>query len=75
MHLRSKSVESARHEAVRMIENSLKDKEYTLEIFLNIEGAFNNSKIDSIRGVLEELGLETLVMNWVVKMLESRVIR
>lgn len=72
MHLRGKSVESHIREAVRTIEKSLRDKEYTLRAFLDIERAFNNMTTDLVKRVSEELRVETLITKWVVKMLRSQ---
>lgn len=71
--LRSKSIESELHEALKTIEKSLSDKEYILGAFLDIERAFNNVMTGSIRNILKELGVEALIVNLVIKMLESRV--
>jgi hypothetical protein len=73
-YLKGKSVESALHEVVSIIERNLHEKEYTLAAFLDIEGAFNNVQVEAIERALEQLGVEQMITNWIIKMLKSRII-
>ena len=56
------------------IEHGLRHKEYTLAAFLDIEGAFNNMRIEAIRDSLLELGVEDFLVEWIICMLGSRII-
>lgn len=73
-YLKGRSVESALHEVVGTVERSLKEKEYTLGAFLDIEGAFNNVKTESIREALEDHKVDEIISSWLIGMLESRQI-
>ena len=73
-YLKGKSVESALHVVVNCIEKGLQHKEYTLAAFLDIEGAFNNIKIEAIKQSLIELNIHNFLIDWITLMLSSRVI-
>ena len=62
------------HSAVCRKEKSLAQKEYTLAIFLDIEGAFNNGELCAITGALERLGVQITTVNWISKLLYRRTI-
>ena len=49
-----KSTESALHQLVGRIERALDAKEYTLGVFFDIEGAFDNTTMNSIKTVLDD---------------------
>jgi len=49
-----KSTESALHQLVGRIECALDAKEYTVGVFFDIEGAFDNTTMDSIRTALDD---------------------
>jgi len=42
-------------------------KEYTLGVFFDIEGAFDNTTMDSIRTVLDDWKFHRSVRNWIIK--------
>lgn len=73
-YLKGKSVETALHEVVGTVEKSLNIKEYTLAAFLDLEGAFNNVKIESIKSALVDFNIHGGVTRWITNMLGSRVI-
>lgn len=60
-----RSVETAIHEMVGTIEESLYHKKYTLEAFLDIEGALHNLKASFIRNVPMEFELEGHLGQWI----------
>lgn len=47
-YMKGKSTETALHEVVSTVERGLFYKQYTMAAFLDIEGAFNNVKTESI---------------------------
>ena len=71
---KGRSVETALHSLVCRIEKSLAQKEYTPATFLDIEGAFNNVELCAITGALERLGVQTIMVNWISKLLCGRTI-
>lgn len=73
-YCKGKSVDTALHEAVKHVEASLRQKEFTLAAFIDIEGAFNNLKTTSIMRALEVFGVDEMVTDWIVNMLRSRII-
>ncbi|XP_036327418.1 uncharacterized protein LOC118740028 [Rhagoletis pomonella] len=73
-YLKGKSTETALHEVVRTIESSLYYKQFTMESFIDIEGAFNNVSADSIHEALMETGIDHCVRAWIVSLLRSRLI-
>jgi len=67
-----KSCETALHQLVSRVEDSLAAKEIALCAFLDIEGAFDNVKYTAmVRGV-QERGLEPALCRWIEVMLRSR---
>ncbi|WP_333764964.1 reverse transcriptase domain-containing protein [Streptomyces sp. IBSBF 2390] len=73
-YTKGKSVETALHETIRTIESSIEFSQYTLAAFLDIEGAFNNVKLEAIKGALEHLNVNKSVSLWISRMLRSRII-
>lgn len=73
-YLKGKSVETALHDVVSLIEKNLHYEQYTLSAFLDIEGAFNNVENASIKNALEDIGVERPIVDWIDKMLKSRII-
>lgn len=73
-YLKGKSVETALHDVVSIIERNLYYREFTLASFLDIEGAFNNVETASIRNALEKAGAEGAIVDWIDNMLKSRII-
>ena len=54
-----KSVETALHRLVVRVEKALEQQETALGVFLDIEGAFNNTSYDSMCAALLKMGLTT----------------
>ena len=69
-----KSTESALHQLVGRIERALDAKEYTLGVFFDIEGAFDNTTMDSIRTVLDDWKVHRSVRNWIIALIKQRKI-
>ncbi|XP_055858922.1 retrovirus-related Pol polyprotein from type-1 retrotransposable element R1 isoform X1 [Episyrphus balteatus] len=74
-YMRGKSTETALHEVVRTIENSIHFKEYTLATFLDVEGAFNNVLPESILEALVTFEVEDYIRSWIISMLKERRIQ
>ncbi|KAM8702296.1 hypothetical protein ACLKA7_007638 [Drosophila subpalustris] len=68
------SVETALHEVVGSLERSLQRKEFALAASLDIEGAFNNVRIESITTALVKIGSQPTITQWLGNMLRYRVI-
>lgn len=67
-----KSVDTALHELVSRIERAMDSKLYTLGVFLDIEGAFDNTTFESIcEGALEH-GIPRTIVRWVDATLRLR---
>lgn len=67
-----KSCDTALHQLVGRIEESLANKEIALCAFLDIEGAFDNTPFEAmVRGVTER-GADPLIGRWISSMLHSR---
>ena len=49
-------------------------REYTLAIFLDIKGAFNNVESDAIARALETLSLERNIVRFIELLLKSRLV-
>ena len=57
---------------VGRIERALDPKEYTLGVFFNIEGAFSNTTMDSIRTALDDWKVHRSVRNWIIALIKKR---
>lgn len=69
-----KSTETALHLLVNSIEKSIDDKEITVCIFIDIEGAFDNTTYDSISIATLSRGIDESTSDWIKSMLLSRKI-
>jgi len=70
-----KSTESGLHQLVGRIEKALSAREYSLGIFFDIEGAFNNtSSYKSISLAVDEWKVHRSICNWIITMLAHRTI-
>jgi len=67
-----KSTETALHHLVRRVEGALFHKQETLEAFLDVEGAFDNSPFEVICSALAERGLKLSLCEWIRFMLSRR---
>ena len=70
-HTRSKSVETAPHSLTSRVEKSLHVKEYTLAVFLDIEGAFNNVNPVPLVRALNSLNLDQNLVRFTEFLLKS----
>ena len=68
------STESAIHSLTRKIEDSNARGHYSLGVFLDIEGAFDNLNFSSIRASLIEAGIPLTVADWIYFMVSNRFI-
>jgi hypothetical protein len=68
-----KSVETALHQLVVRIEKGLDQQETALGVFLDIEGAFNNTSFYSICAALAKHGVSCTIIQWIRATLEGRL--
>jgi hypothetical protein len=67
-------VETALHHLVVHVEKALDQQETTLGVFLDIEGAFNNSCSDTICNAFVRHGGDYTILRWIRATLDSRVV-
>jgi hypothetical protein len=67
-----KSVETALHQLVVRVEKALDQQEVALGVFLDIEGAFNNTSYDSMCMALARHGVDHTIVRWVKATAEGR---
>jgi hypothetical protein len=72
---RGRSTEAALHDLVQKIEGSLNQKEFALGVFLDIDGAFDNSSFGSMDAVSGEHGVVLTLRRWIDAMLRCRSVR
>lgn len=72
---KGKSTETALHDLITYIEKNLQNKTHTLAVFIDIEGAFDNTKYDIMIKELNNRGIEKWTIEWVQAMLHSRQIQ
>jgi len=65
-----KSVETALHQLV-WVEKALDQQEIALGVFLDIEGAFNNTSYDSMCSALIRHGVDQTIVRWIRATLEG----
>jgi hypothetical protein len=68
------SKETAIFQVVKRLERCLEQKEISLDAFLNIEGAFDNTSFKTITTAVRERGLEETFCRWILSMLEGRLV-
>jgi len=56
------------------IEKILRDKEVELRVFMDIEGAFDNTSFKSIKTVAEDHAVDSTMCSWIDGMLCSRLV-
>jgi hypothetical protein len=66
------SVEMALHQLMVQVEKALDQQEVVLGVFLDIEGAFNNTSYDSMYMALARHGVDHTIVRWVKATLEGR---
>ena len=70
-----KSTKSALHAVVDRIEGATKNKSMCLGTFIDIEGAFDETKYTSIRAALLRHGVNAVLTGWIENMLKKRAVR
>ncbi|CAK1600286.1 unnamed protein product [Parnassius mnemosyne] len=70
-----KSTESALHKVITKIEEAIQNKEICLGSFIDIEGAFDRTNFSSIKGALGRHKVEPALIDWIVYMLSTRIIK
>lgn len=70
-----KSTETALHQLVSKIEDTLDRKEIALATFLDIQGAFDNTSHLSILKALEDTGINHTLCSWIETLLSDRIIQ
>jgi len=65
-------VETALHQLVVRVEKALDQQEIAVGVFLDIEGAFNNTSYDSMCEDLVRHGVDHTIVRWVKATLEGR---
>uniref|UniRef100_UPI002FDBDCFD RNA-directed DNA polymerase n=1 Tax=Streptomyces sp. IBSBF 2390 TaxID=2903533 RepID=UPI002FDBDCFD len=73
-YIKGRSTETALHEVVREIDSTMEHSQFTLAAFLDIEGAFNNVKVEAIIRSLRRLGVCDAVCDWISIMLCNIII-
>ena len=68
-----KSVEMALHQLVVQVEKALDQQETALGVFLDIEGAFNNTCYDAMCDALVRRGSEYTIVRWIRATLEGHM--
>jgi len=68
-----KSVEMALHQLVVCAEKALDQHEFALSVFLDIEGAFDNTSYDSMYSALTRHGVDQTIVQWIRATLEGRL--
>jgi hypothetical protein len=67
-----KSTETALHQLVVRVDRVLEQQDIALGVFLDIEGAFNNTSYDSITAALDKHGVSPTNVRWIRATLEGR---
>lgn len=69
-----KSCELAIHKVISRAENALRNKELALGAFIDIEGAFDNTSLTSIKSAVKRRGVHPAICRWIENMLTHRYI-
>ena len=67
------SVERALHQFMFRVEKTLDQQKLILGVFLDIEGAFNNTSYDSMCAALTKHGADYTIVRWIGDTLEGRL--
>jgi len=69
------NTESDLHQTVGRTERALQANEYTLGVFFDIEGAFDNTSCQSVKQALDEKKVHRAISSaWIISMLKHRII-
>jgi hypothetical protein len=63
---------AALHDLVQMIEGNLNQKEFALDVFLDIDGAFDNAAFGAMYAASGEHGVVLTLRRWIDAMLRCR---
>ena len=69
-----KCTQTALHRLTNRIEEAIANGQYALGIFLDVEGAFDAIKFNSIREAMEKIKIPDKIVNWIYAMLTDREI-
>lgn len=69
-----RSTETALHSLVREVEGALNRKEAALCVFMDVEGAFDNTSFAAIGSAAARFGINSTVVGWIHQMLRSRIV-
>ena len=67
------SVETAFHQLVVRVEKALDQQEIALGVFLDIEGAFDNTSYDSMCSALARHGVDHTIVRWIGAILKGQL--
>lgn len=70
-----KSTDTALHQLTHKVERMLHSGKVALGCFMDIEGAFDNTDFDTITEAAILRNMESVVINWIVKMLSGRSVQ
>jgi len=68
-----KSVETALHQLIVRVEKALDQQEIALGVFLDIEGAFDNTSYDTMCSALTRHGVDQIIVQWIRATLDSQL--
>lgn len=71
-YLEGRSTETALYQCVAQINSVLENKEVCIALFLDMEGAFDNTSHSAIEDALTRRGVETPITEWIMALLKSR---
>jgi hypothetical protein len=71
-YLKGRSTETALHDLVYKIDGSLAQKELALGVFLDLEGAFDNTSFESMDDAASDNGVCSTINRWIDFTLRSR---
>jgi ribonuclease HI len=70
-----KGTETALHDITTTIESALKKQGVALAVFIDIEGAFDNTAFDVIEKAALDKGVRPSTISWIKSMLTNRVVK
>lgn len=72
---KGKGTESASHHLVNEIEKSLNNKGSTITVFIDIEGAFDQTSHDNIAKAASKMGIDECLVSWIRAVLKNRLVK
>lgn len=72
---KAKLTTTALHTLVHSLERTLEAKEVALCAFMDIEGAFDNTSLESIEEAANRKGFHPVITSWIKSMLSCRTIK